>query len=82
MPHEGDVSFSALSNKKTKGRGEPTGNLDSKTVGKIINLLLELNQNRQTIVMITQEKTIAQRTKREVRMIDGEIVNGHRLRAN
>jgi putative ABC transport system ATP-binding protein len=52
---------------------EPTGNLDSKTTEKIIELLKELNKNGQTIVMVTHERHIAKRTKREIRLFDGKI---------
>jgi len=54
---------------------EPTGNLDSKTGEKIISLLKELNTiDKITIVIVTHDKGIANQAKRQINMLDGEIV--------
>jgi len=53
---------------------EPTGNLDSETGQDIIDLLLELNrENRQTLVMVTHDAAIAQRSQRITYMKDGRL---------
>ncbi|MEN7343329.1 MAG: ABC transporter ATP-binding protein [Pseudomonadota bacterium] len=52
---------------------EPTGNLDSKTSDEIMALFSELNNNGQTIMMVTHEDEIAAWAKRVVRMRDGRI---------
>ncbi|MDD3374593.1 MAG: ABC transporter ATP-binding protein [Candidatus Omnitrophica bacterium] len=53
---------------------EPTGNLDSKSGEKIMNLLLQLNQDfGQTVVMVTHDQSIAQRAKRVVCIQDGKL---------
>lgn len=54
---------------------EPTGNLDSKTGDEIMDLLEELNREMKvTVVVITHEKSVAKRTKKQVYIRDGEIV--------
>jgi ABC-type lipoprotein export system ATPase subunit len=54
---------------------EPTGNLDSKTKGEIMNLLVELNATRGiTIAMVTHEPDMAQYVKRVVLFSDGKVV--------
>ena len=52
---------------------EPTGNLDSRTSEEIMNLFGEINQQGQTILMVTHEEEIANHTKRLIRMRDGRI---------
>jgi len=52
---------------------EPTGNLDSVTTGEILNILIELNRNGKTIIMVTHEPDIAGLSKRIVRLKDGMI---------
>ena len=53
---------------------EPTGNLDSKASKDILDLLLSLNQNGMTIIMVTHDPKIAESTHRIIRMKDGKIV--------
>ncbi len=53
---------------------EPTGNLDSETGQDIIELLLSLNrENRQTLVIVTHDVSIAQRSHRITYMRDGRL---------
>jgi len=53
---------------------EPTGNLDSHTGEEIVNLLLDLNKQRNlTLVLVTHDPDIAARALRTIRLIDGVI---------
>jgi putative ABC transport system ATP-binding protein len=52
---------------------EPTGNLDSKSGGEIINLLMKLNKKGYTIIVVTHDIGIARHAKRIVYIKDGLI---------
>lgn len=55
---------------------EPTGNLDTKTGGEIMQILKELNAvNGITIILVTHEAVIAKYAKRQVLFRDGKIVS-------
>jgi putative ABC transport system ATP-binding protein len=54
---------------------EPTGNLDTKTAGEILNLLEDIHTRDGTaLVVVTHERVIAARAGRIVRLRDGRIV--------
>jgi putative ABC transport system ATP-binding protein len=57
---------------------EPTGNLDSKTSDEIMKIFDELNQIGNTIIIVTHENDIADHASRQVRFLDGKIVEDHR----
>jgi len=53
---------------------EPTGNLDTKTGDQIINLLTDLNkQEKLTVIVVTHELDVAKKTRRIIKIKDGEI---------
>jgi putative ABC transport system ATP-binding protein len=62
---------------------EPTGNLDSVMGEEIMNILLELNRiEGTTIVMVTHDENMAQKTERLVRFFDGQQVSDVKLHTN
>jgi putative ABC transport system ATP-binding protein len=55
---------------------EPTGNLDSKTGSDIISIFEDLAAANETIVLVTHDPSIADRTQRRITIVDGKIVDG------
>jgi macrolide transport system ATP-binding/permease protein len=52
---------------------EPTGNLDSKSAADLLDLFDELNHQRLTLLIVTHDKTVANRAYRRVHIIDGKL---------
>ena len=55
---------------------EPTGNLDSKTGKEIMDLLKSLNEEGQTIIMVTHNPENVAFSSRTIHLRDGKVVNG------
>ncbi len=56
---------------------EPTGNLDSITGGRIVDLLFELNtHSATTLVLVTHDTALASRCERVLRMSNGTLLDG------
>jgi putative ABC transport system ATP-binding protein len=54
---------------------EPTGNLDSKSGEEIMQLLLNMNKEfGTTLIIVTHDAKISDRTQRVIRLYDGEVV--------
>ncbi len=53
---------------------EPTGNLDSKSGEEIMGLLMRLWKEGRTIIMVTHNDGIAERSERVIRILDGQVV--------
>ena len=55
---------------------EPTGNLDSDTGGRIVELLEALNrESNSTVVLVTHDASLAARAQRIIRLSDGRVVS-------
>lgn len=55
---------------------EPTGNLDSKVGKEIMTLLLNLNKDRgTTLIIVTHDPTVSEQTQRVIRIRDGVVEN-------
>ena len=53
---------------------EPTGNLDTKSGDGIMRLFQELNELGHTILIVTHEREVAEKTDRIMSFRDGELV--------
>jgi putative ABC transport system ATP-binding protein len=54
---------------------EPTGNLDAETSGAVMNVMLELNRNAGTaLVLVTHDPDVARLTEKTIRLRNGESV--------
>ncbi len=54
---------------------EPTGNLDSRSADVIIELFSNLVQQGKTIVMVTHDPSLTEKTSRTMIISDGELIN-------
>ena len=52
---------------------EPTGNLDSASSKEIMQMLVDLNAEGITVIMVTHDKELAARAGRNLRMRDGRL---------
>ncbi len=54
---------------------EPTGNLDTRTSEEIMDLLVEVNREGKTVVLVTHEPDIAAYARRVLHFKDGRLVS-------
>ena len=52
---------------------EPTGALDSKTSEEVMEQLKTLNENGQTIILITHDINVAKKSKKIIKILDGQL---------
>lgn len=69
------IARALISRPKVLLADEPTGQLDSKTTKEVIQLITDLNKTGLTTILVTHEKSVAEATKRIVRIKDGIIDN-------
>jgi putative ABC transport system ATP-binding protein len=67
------IARSLVNNPRFMLADEPTGNLDSATTEEILDLLASLNSEGRTIIMVTHENDVAERTARTIMLRDGII---------
>lgn len=53
---------------------EPTGNLDTATTEQMFDLFLHLTDNGKTLVIVTHNLSVAERTPRMIHLVDGQII--------
>jgi putative ABC transport system ATP-binding protein len=52
---------------------EPTGNLDTKTGGQIMDMLTDLNRQGRTVIIVTHDPLVGERAERIIRIRDGMV---------
>ena len=57
---------------------EPTGNLDSSTGGEILDIFDELHEQGKTVIMVTHDEEVAERSMRIIRLRDGMLIDDAR----
>lgn len=68
------IARALMNNPQVLLADEPTGNLDEKTGGEILDLIAAQHRSGLTIVMVTHDENIARRADRVVRLHSGRVV--------
>ncbi|MFN3393445.1 MAG: ABC transporter ATP-binding protein, partial [Candidatus Thermochlorobacter sp.] len=77
------IARSFINRPKILFADEPTGNLDAETSEKIEQLLFELNRDKgTTLVVVTHNLELAQKTQRILRLKGGSVISDERLVAS
>jgi putative ABC transport system ATP-binding protein len=54
---------------------EPTGNLDSAMAGEVLDLIETINATGTTVVMVTHDPELANRSSRQIHLLDGKLID-------
>ncbi len=73
------VAIAVVTNTKLILADEPTGNLDSSNGNYVMSLLVELNEQGTTIIMVTHSEHDAKYSHHIIRMLDGQKVTENSL---
>jgi putative ABC transport system ATP-binding protein len=74
------IARAMVSNPSLLLADEPTGNLDSTTGTEIMNLFHQLNEQGNTLVVVTHERSVAECARRILHIRDGALEQDERLR--
>lgn len=69
------IARALISDPKLILADEPTGALDTATSYEVMNILDEVNKQGKTVVVVTHEDDIAERTHRLIKLKDGSIIS-------
>jgi putative ABC transport system ATP-binding protein len=67
------IARALIGNPKVLLADEPTGALDSQTSFEVMDLFKEINKDGMTVIIVTHERDISQRTDRIIHLTDGII---------
>ncbi len=74
------IARAFVTNPKVIFADEPTGNLDSNTTAKVMNVMLKLaRENNITVIMVTHERDLAGCADRIITLKDGKVVGNEKI---
>jgi len=74
------IARSLINNPSIILADEPTGNLDSETGDIILAMFKDLNEQQGvTVILVTHEPHVAQKTNRIIELVDGKIINDRKV---